>query len=156
MCWYLEPSLAGLAGVCTPFCSWAGASLTCPSGYQCDLGDAFMDLCTPICDPIAQDCPDGQGCYWSATKFECVPTSQDFPAGSPCGYVNDCAPGHACVDSDQLPQCAGASCCTPFCDLEEPDACAESIPQSSCLPWFGPGEAPAGLGNLGVCVLADS
>jgi hypothetical protein len=91
------------------------------------------------CDPVAQDCPDGEKCVpyssvgdsWDGSK--CVPVLGDQSAGEPCTYAgtvestDDCDATSFCWEVNQ----DGAGTCRLFCTgtLNTPE-CPEG---SSCL-----------------------
>jgi len=110
-----------------------------------------LPLCLRQCDPLAQDCAVGSGCYAVGDAFICVPTYDPAAAGETCPYLNGCLPGLVCIDGSFLTTCAEASfCCTSLCDLAADPAtvCAAG---DECLPWFAPGLAPRGYEDVGVC-----
>ena len=72
------------------------------------------------------------------------------PLGEGCGYINDCSPGLICLDAVDFPDCAGAACCSAYCDLNDP-VC--SLAGTECVAFWDMGQAPPGQENLGVCVL---
>jgi hypothetical protein len=149
-CFQTQEIEGELVGECFAFCDGTPNAPECPDGSSCSIsGDGTVTICLPNCDPLVQDCNDGQGCYWTNADFQCVFATSDYPEGEPCGYINDCAPGNACVVAETLPACDGASCCAAWCNLDAPDC---SIPGTSCTPWFEQGEAPAGLDHIGICV----
>lgn len=137
-------------GTCQRYCTGTADDPMCPVGLGCASerhGDPFA-LCLPLCDPLLQDCSPGS-CYWRNEQFLCNP-SGEVGVGEPCGFVNDCAGGSACIDAELIPDCLGAACCSPLCKLDEPYC--ESLPGSECVAWFEPGQAPAGLELVGVCL----
>lgn len=139
-------------GTCREFCGGTPDTPECPMGTHCVVdSNGHINMCIPDCDPLLQDCGSGNGCYWTGAKFECVITNPDLPTGEPCGFINDCAPGHLCASAETLPSCDAASCCTPFCDLEVGDC--EALPGTSCVPFFAEGQAPWGYELVGVCTL---
>lgn len=139
---------------CLEFCSGTPDSPTCRQGSQCLLaGDWSPFLCTPNCDPLVQDCSAGLGCYWSSTGFFCIFAADQIPTGEPCGYVNDCAPGHLCAEAAALPSCAGPACCTQYCDLQLGDAGCVDQPGTVCVSFYPEGEAPIGEEHIGICIL---
>lgn len=144
-----------LVGTCHAQCTGSPADPMCPDGSSCLLpAEGTLTLCLPQCDPLAQDCPAGDGCYWTGYDFYCVVTLEEgIPTGQPCGYTNDCEPGNQCVEASYLPGCADASCCTSYCDLSLGDADCAAQPGSACTGFFLEGEVPAGFENVGVCVL---
>lgn len=149
-CWNVDNE--GVGGECVRFCSGTPDAPICPSASQCLIdGNGVFNLCIGICDPLIQDCGAGQACYWDGGSFSCAPTTQDIPAGQPCGFVNDCALGLICVGASAVPDCAGANCCTAYCDLEQGDAGCAALPGTSCVPFFEEGQEPPSNPTLGVC-----
>jgi hypothetical protein len=102
------------------------------------------------CDPLLQDCPQGELCAWSGDIFGCLDSTRQIPSGEPCDAVNDCAAGNFCADAAALPACNGAACCAPFCDLTDPIC---SIAGTECVAFFEEGMAPPGHEDVGVCIL---
>jgi hypothetical protein len=140
-------------GICRSFCSGTADNPSCADGFGCadEFGSVPFGVCLPTCDPLAQDCEtETDSCYWTSEQFLCSP-SGSIPFGEPCGFVNDCSAGSACVATELIPNCLGTACCSPFCNLEQPD-CA-SLPGTECVAWFEPGQAPAGLELLGSCLV---
>ncbi|MFO7563639.1 MAG: hypothetical protein R6X02_13410 [Enhygromyxa sp.] len=137
-------------GICRPFCTGTPDNPSCPSELGCTAASPNdpLSLCLEPCDPLAQGCATGS-CYSHSGQFPCNPTG-DLEVGEPCGCFNDCSPGSACVDASALPSCSGTTCCSPLCNLEQPD-CA-SLPGTECVAWFKPGQAPSGLELVGVCL----
>lgn len=138
-----------LDGICRAFCNVQGE---CAPGSQC-LTASSTWVCLDLCDPLAQDCGGGQGCYWNdgLFGFSCRELSDDAGSGQPCiGPDLNCAPGFSCVPESQYPNgCGGGpGCCSNLCDLELGEAaCANGPPGSSCSDL----ELPLSP-ELGVCV----
>lgn len=154
MCWNTVEIEGELLGTCTPFCTGTPDTPGCPvEGYFCNLtGDGTLSLCLQTCDPLAQDCGAGLGCYWSNVEFICTVTAGDLATGAPCGFVNDCAPGNSCIDGELFPDCEGSACCAAFCDLDLGDGpCDDVINGTVCTPYFE--EPPPGYETLGACTL---
>jgi hypothetical protein len=151
MCYYVGNDGFGF---CVPLCTGEAASPMCPDNYNCSISnDGSLLLCLFSCDPLLQDCAqEGSGCFWDGSVFNCDPAG-DIPEGEPCGYINDCAPGHVCLSSESHPSCSGSACCSGFCDLTGPQCL---IAGTECLPFFDEGTAPPGLEDVGVCVLPGS
>ncbi|MCA9700049.1 MAG: ribulose phosphate epimerase, partial [Myxococcales bacterium] len=138
-------------GTCTAQCSNSSEDPICPEGSSCFIsGSGALNLCLFGCDPLLQDCDDGEGCYWYGDDFQCNPTGEDIPTGGPCSLINDCAIDNVCVDALYLPSCDGPACCATWCDLGDP-VCA--VPGTECVAWYEQGTAPSGYENVGVCVL---
>lgn len=150
------------SGFCLPYCTGdsqnpmcEGDDVTCVKlffGY--DFGNCFRQ-----CDPLVQDCADGEGCYMDAikvgnTNFVCLPVVQEGKGKvfqDPCFGWSSCEAGYACVFPEFVDGCDGL-CCTPWCDLSEGDgACQELSPNMYCIPWYSETQAPPGLEDVGVC-----
>lgn len=153
-CWNVEEVDGEMLGTCHGFCEGTADMPECPEGYHCPISsDGPINLCFQTCDPIAQDCQDGLGCYWDNRAFACIFTQEPGIAdGQPCGYINDCLPGSFCVDGAVVPACNGSACCVPFCDLGLGDAQCAGVPGTFCVPFWEQGLAPAGFEQVGVCV----
>ncbi|HVI01561.1 MAG TPA: hypothetical protein VM869_22755 [Enhygromyxa sp.] len=150
MCWFVEDD----AGVCVPLCSGAADHLMCPDGLSCfhTHHDDELFVCVPPCNPLMQDCPTGQACQWAQDIFGCSPT-HDVPPPEPCAAIPfDCAAGSICLVAEVLDGCEGESCCTAYCDIEDPEACA-SFPGHACITfWDEDGPPTPELANIGVCI----
>ncbi|MFV8749435.1 ribulose phosphate epimerase [Nannocystaceae bacterium ST9] len=131
--------------VCTGFCEGSIDDPQCGPGFGCVVSnDGSINACQAQCDPLAQDCAAGHGCYFASDQFLCLATSgEGVPAGEPCGFLNDCAAGSACIDASVLPDCLDSSCCSAFCEQADPLACVGQ-PGTIC------GEFTA---EVGVCLL---
>jgi len=159
VCWSFEP---GDGGVCKGLCLFeepeAPWNPTCedPTAtpfYGCQ--ECFC-TCETSCSPLDQDCPEGQECVPTTDIFLCAPdASGELGAyADPCEYINACDPGLACLPPESTPGCEGGSgCCTPFCDVTQPNSCPGAAEGQICQAWFQPGDAPIGLENVGVCGL---
>jgi hypothetical protein len=156
MCWNVDPETN--MGECVAFCIGSEENPLCAN--ECDhcrlTGDGVLILCLPQCDPMAQDCGEGMGCYPDYVSFSCVPDASGAAGGvgEPCEFINVCDPGSACIPSDWVPACEDATgCCAPFCDVDGPPVCEALLPGSSCLPWEDglPAEACVGPATIGVC-----
>jgi hypothetical protein len=137
-------------GVCTEFCQGTPDDPICPADTVCLIAfQGSMNLCVEPCDPVAQNCDPGFGCYWSGGVFACLQSAQDVPIGEPCGSINDCAVGLDCTDAELLPSCIGDSCCASFCSLAAP-VCPQM--GTECTPFFEEGFAPPGYTDVGICI----
>lgn len=153
MCLYVDPSTG--MGTCVAFCVGDANNPVCDDPeIDCHItANSVLLLCLPLCDPFAQDCSEGRGCYPSSLLdgFSCAPdaSGDQGATGDPCVAVNECDPGSTCLDADAVPGCASLRCCSPFCDLSEPDAPCPT--GQSCEPWYAQGSAPPGYEDVGVC-----
>ncbi|KIG18698.1 hypothetical protein DB30_07713 [Enhygromyxa salina] len=103
------------------------------------------------CDPLIQDCPPDQGCYWE-NEFEgfgCRALGNEAGFGEACidpGF--DCLAGLWCVpESNYFGGCSGGpGCCSPLCNLEFGEG-ACGAPEFACMD-LGVSFTP----NVGVCV----
>jgi hypothetical protein len=154
-CWDVQDVDGEALGTCAQFCTGTPDDPECPAGGQClEWNCDCIYLCVATCDPILQDCGEGLACYWATNAFHCVVTMQGVPSGEPCGYINDCAGGNGCIDTDALPNCGGAACCSPWCELGAGDVPCEAVPGTTCVPFFEQGLAPLGYEHVGVCLLS--
>jgi hypothetical protein len=95
--------------------AWTGL----PVGSDCDL---FDDRCAP-----------DLGCYWVGPAIGTCAEAGDGIKGEDCGFINDCAPGLACVDS-------GAFSCRIVCETASPTLCEPgevSTPATGADPAIG-------------------
>jgi hypothetical protein len=152
-CWTKRTGDTG-AGVCWEFCVPEAPDQCLGDGGTCmSLNDGALPLCMTECNPLTQDCTADRGCYPAFDTFVCARPAHDEGMGNDgdqCGVVPGCKPGLVCVDTSVLDGCASGACCTPFCDLTDPDPCATP---EECTPWFNEGEAPPGLEDLGACTI---
>jgi hypothetical protein len=159
MCFYVDDENEG---ECVAFCAGNEANPTCDDACsQCNItSDGILTLCLPSCDPVAQDCGEGFGCYPIPEEFACAPDAggEDGAIGSPCEFVNVCDPGLFCADTALLPACeSNIGCCTPFCDADAADVCDQMMEGTVCVPWWEEGEEPKEAcletGTVGGCLL---
>jgi hypothetical protein len=154
MCWNVDAETN--EGTCVSFCAGSEVAPSCedPAAACSISNEGVLALCLPVCDPLAQDCSVGQGCYpqGGGSGFVCSPDASDGGGVYPleCAYVNGCAPGHACLDDVALPAC-GSYCCAPYCDTSISDVCPSIDPALQCLPWYEADQAPPGYEHVGVC-----
>ena len=157
MCWDVDPETN--IGTCVAMCTGDAASPLCEDpGTACvNVNDGAIVLCLPACDPLLQDCPDGQACYGIVDAFTCVPDASGEAGvyGDACEYINVCDPGLFCANADSVPNCQGSvGCCSEFCDLDDAagnDQCSGVVGGQECVPWT---ENPQpGLESVGACVI---
>lgn len=149
MCWDVD---AENNGTCVALCSGTPEEPVCeaPDTACAILNDGVLPVCLPVCDPLLQDCDDGEGCYSANDEFFCFPdgSGEAGLALDSCDFVATCDPGLACIDGDLVDGCDSAGCCTPYCDLTVPASCGGD---STCMPFFPDGQAPTGLEDIGYC-----
>jgi hypothetical protein len=140
-----------LPGTCTAFCQGTSddsfcddPSLTCVSDNSVYLGALG---CRPSCDPLMPvGCEPWERCtfgYDWQPDFGCM-LAGGVPDGEVCLYNQDCDSG-PCVPAESLLECAGESCCSPWCDIMAP-SCAMGL---ECVS-VGIGDPNS---NVGVCSL---
>jgi hypothetical protein len=159
MCWDVDGETN--TGICVAFCTGAEANPVCDDPQtSCSIAnEGVLILCLPTCDPLAQDCQDGQACYGIDDAYVCAPdASGEMGAyGDPCEFLNACDPGLECLNADGVPGCQGAlGCCSPFCDLDDPEAganCPGADGGQECTPAFEEGQAPPGYEAVGYCFI---
>lgn len=159
ICWYLDQENKGK---CIDMCTGTPDNGQCDDGQICDVSnDGVLILCLTECDPLVQSCDEGLICFYSpfSSTFIC-----DFDAsgemgayGDPCEYINVCDYGLFCANPEAVPPgqaCEGAAgCCTPYCDLTQPNTCPGADGGQECVPWYNEGEAPPGQEDIGACAI---
>lgn len=104
----------------------------------------------PECDPLSQDCPLEEACYFVGGDrgFGCeTPSEAPGAMGDPCQFPQNCGPGLDCGPGEVTPGCAsGFGCCTPFCETGG-DPCPGGL---VCVELYETG-APPGYENVGLC-----
>ncbi|MCY0990771.1 hypothetical protein OV203_26740 [Nannocystis sp. ILAH1] len=156
MCWDVVDG----EGTCIAYCTGSPDKPSCADpDASCILNaEGVITLCLPKCDPLQQDCPDGDVCipnHIDSFGFICVvDASQDEgQALDPCEYANACDPGLYCLAPQLASECDPQfiGCCLPFCDTSLPNTCPGQ--GQECLSWWGDEPPAPGLENLGVCGL---
>ncbi len=158
MCWDVDPT--NNTGVCVAMCTGDEASPVCdnPDTSCAIANDGAIVLCLANCDPLVQDCAEGQACYLINDAFTCAPdASGEMGAyADPCEFINVCDPGLLCVVPSLVPDCNDAlGCCTEVCDLSLMDdaQCSGQAQGQLCTALFNPGEGPPGYDAVGYCAL---
>lgn len=154
LCLWVDPET--LVGTCVADCSGSPENPICadPSTVCVTEFDGYLHQCMPNCDPFLQDCERGT-CFafgeFENVHFACgvplVPTIVDF---EPCTHDWECAAGSMCPRDEHDPACEAGRCCTPMCDLEVPDACADG---RVCRPILPEGQGPPEFHDEGYCAL---
>jgi hypothetical protein len=142
-------------------CEGSADNPICETNQSCLIYFAGVPLCFDQCDPLVQNCAEGNGCYPDAeaagnTGFICLPTIGTSDVGDYCWLLSNCQRGLICVYPDYFPDCNGlVGCCTQLCDLREPDPCGDLHPDLECVPWFPTGQMPpqAYLQDVGACII---
>ncbi|HWB74731.1 MAG TPA: ribulose phosphate epimerase [Nannocystaceae bacterium] len=148
MCWDVDPETS--MGVCVAFCDPQG---TCPTGTICAVqNDGVLPICITSCDPLIQDCPEGQGCNakdGDNGELICIPDASGSGGldGDPCEFDNVCDPGLVCIGGSA--GCNSTWCCTPWCDLSMPNTCPGA--GEECIAHFD--DPPPGTEDVGICVV---
>ena len=147
----------GLGGACVEFCD---GNDQCPDtpGAKCVVyNEGALPICLNECDPLVQDCPEGQACYNSAgDNFVCFKESAMSGQGAPgdeCAYINQCQKGSFCAAAMALVGCETPSCCTPYCSVSEGNTPCQM--GEECQAFFVEGMAPPGYEDVGVCVVPE-
>ena len=153
MCWGVDPETN--EGTCVAFCMGSENNPVCddPTTACSIANEGTLILCLPTCDPLLQDCADGEGCWGIDDDFVCAPDASGEMGvfGDPCEYINVCDPGLFCATATAVPGCASSGCCSEYCDLSEPSACMGE--NQMCLPAFEKGQTPPGYEDVGLCAL---
>jgi hypothetical protein len=137
--------------VCIPFCQGTPDESSCPEPTEVCVYD-FVEYhgplgCRPICDPLMPEgCNAVERCTLShdgQSDFACV-LGGAVADGEVCDHHQQCDSG-LCVLDESLLECAGESCCSPWCDLMAPN-CAMGL---ECVPV----EVDDPNSTVGVCAL---
>jgi hypothetical protein len=153
MCFGVDPLTN--EGVCVPTCTGSEDAPICPEGLACTRGfDGYLNVCLPICDPLAPSCAADEVCantadYIVGGDFLChpMPPFEPQPYGAPCFGLQACDAGLMCFPSEFLPGCVDESCCSLLGDVAAPPVCPD--PMQECIPVFE-GDPPEGLCVCGV------
>ena len=157
MCWDVDAETN--VGTCVAMCTGDEANPICEDpDTTCSIAnDGAIVLCLPACDPLLQDCADGQACYPINDAWACAPdaSGEMGAAGDPCEFINVCSPGNICLGAAAWPDCQGsAGCYSPVCDLSDPSGDAQCPGAGqACEPWYEEGSAPPGYEEVGACAL---
>jgi len=90
-----EGYCTGLAGVSPGSVDVGGTcaiSSDCKSGYSCESMDSGLKMCTKVCDPYADNCPDGFHCQkvYTTNKNVCIAGSKKKKDGDACSSSYEC------------------------------------------------------------------
>jgi hypothetical protein len=162
MCWDVDPKTN--IGTCVAMCTGDESAPICedPDTSCVIVNEGAIVLCLPACDPLLQDCAEGQACYPVADAWNCAPDASGETGiyGDPCEYINVCDPGLICLGAGAVPAgeaCEGsAGCCTEICDLTDPTGdmqCTGAPGGQLCTAWYEEGSAPPGYEDVGACSL---
>jgi hypothetical protein len=156
MCWNVDPQTD--VGTCVAMCIGSEGDADCadPCSTCIQSGSGVLNLCLCACDPLAQDCGQGRACYPLRDSYICAPDAggDEGAPGEPCEFLNVCDPGSYCAPAAMVPACEGANgCCTRFCDVADPDACADEPPGVECIPLDSPRLPSCVPPNIGGCLL---
>ena len=155
MCWDVDGETN--VGVCVALCEGSEDAPTCaPAGTSCSISnEGVLILCLPICNPLADECGAGAGCYPVGGTFQCAPDASGGSGqpGDECQFINACDDGNACINPSGVPDCGGGGCCSSLCLLGDDSEC---LPGQECIPWFAEGATPdACLEGVGVCSIPN-
>ncbi|MDC0719060.1 hypothetical protein [Nannocystis bainbridge] len=155
-CWDVDEDTG--MGTCLAMCTGTPNEPMCPiPNTDCTVtaGDTLV-LCLPSCDPLAQDCPDGDLCLpnpQNPDRFLCVldASGEEGQVFDACEFQNACDPGLVCAPVELATECdpQAPGCCLPFCDVSTANTCPGQ--GQECLAWSEMGQAPPGLENVGFC-----
>jgi hypothetical protein len=139
-------------GTCTSLCVGDDSASLCEDPDEvCVESGSGLALCLSGCDPLAPQCPAGQGCYPLYPGPVCLADASGDAgaAGDPCGFASACDPGLVCAGASLLEECMdGSGCCTEPCDLRAP-VCPDPL---TCVAYYDDRPAAPDHADLGVCV----
>ncbi len=134
-------------GICKQMCLWD--VLDCPVDMVC-VGSRTWNWCEPVCDLLAQDCPEGERCDIDSWAPLC---EQDWPeehpqhgVGESCEYAAQCELGATCIAQATI-ECE-FNCCTPFCERGKAGC---PLPGQGCIEPYEGWDDETGWDEVGVC-----
>ena len=163
MCWDVNPE--DNTGTCIALCTGDASNPLCedPDTTCVQANGGALNICLDTCQPLLQDCADGQACYPVDDGFTCAPNAApDALPYDACEFLNVCPAAHFCANPEIVPSglCDPGSlgCCSPFCDYGVveaggEDTCLTDSDTWECQPWFEEGEAPPAFTDVGLCAL---
>lgn len=158
VCWGADAD--GQGGVCVEFCS---TQLGCDDPLAiCSVSNGSqLYLCLPKCDPLIQDCAEGQGCYPDDNKRWACDRDRSGDAGvhgDPCACINCCDPGLVCmpgmrVDAEGCGPEGSPGCCGQVCDLDDQGPPEEvcPTPDERCRAYYDASAVLKGYEKVGLC-----
>ena len=151
MCWDVDQENEG---TCVALCTGSVGAPVCAEGFACMVvQEGVLHICSPTCDPLAQDCPSGELCLPYEDSAICVfdASGEEGQVFDSCEYLNSCDPGLVCIESTSAVECdpMASGCCVPMCSIFEMAPCP-GVGQE-CVSLYDEGEAPMGLEYLGQC-----
>ncbi|WAS95556.1 hypothetical protein [Nannocystis punicea] len=159
-CWNINH--ADNTGQCVALCTGNPDAYDCPGSDDiCVFWVAGLaHVCLQGCDPLLQDCPEGQGCLpdWASNgqRFVCL-AEYSFEEGQefdPCEFSNVCDPGLLCWGAESAIECGEdvPYCCISFCDTSDPQCNGEG---AECVSFYSDvgGDAPPEFADVGICVI---
>ena len=166
MCWDVDPETN--EGVCVALCEGSPDNPKCPLPATTCAIDGDLALCFPSCNPLLQDCADGELCTFAQADGQvCTPgdlcvwdgefvcaadaSGRGGGFGELCEDGSGCDPGSACLFANYVDGCGGDRCCSPFCDTTAPNTCPGELQE--CSPLFAEDMLPAGYENVGICAI---
>lgn len=149
-------------GQCVALCTGTEDSYGCPGSDDICVFwvSGLAHVCLQGCDPLLQDCPDGQGCLpdWASNgqRFVCL-AEYSFDEGQefdPCEFSNMCDPGLMCRSPESAIECdqSAGGCCIAFCDINDPQCTGEGAQCTSFYSDLGD-EPPPTFADVGICVI---
>lgn len=134
-------------GLCALQCSGSADAPICLNGGVCITSDGGdLATCTPpLCNPLIQDCSDGEVCvpFPGYDEFVCIPDSSgdEGKTNDPC-ESETCDGGLVCVNKGFASSACDpmfAACCQPICKFPD-EACPNA--DQSCIQWYAPTDFP--------------
>lgn len=154
LCWNVDDANHG---TCLALCTGCIDAPTCadPVHSVCVTADSgTVNPCFSTCEPLIQDCPDGNLCIPSNDSYLCVfdASGDNGALFAPCEFVNACDEGLACVGPGSASECdqGATGCCLPMCSLADGGRSCPGVGQV-CLPIYDP--PPESYEDVGYCSL---
>ena len=154
MCWSVNEE--GM-GTCVALCRGSPSEPVCDRGSVCAYPGYVINLCSPTCDPLLQDCDGTDLCIPNQDNFICVldASGEMGAVNDPCEFANSCDKGLVCLNTPAASSACmqgSTGCCQPFCDFSMMEACPNQ--DQKCVQWFDPMmPIPPGYEDVGVCAI---
>lgn len=161
MCFNVDPET--LAGTCAAFCDGDSWPYSCedPLAHCLLANEKLVAVCVRDCDPLKQDCAEGQACYPTESgTYECDwdQSGSEGNYQSACTSHRDCQAGSLCAPGMFVYGCADEACCTDFCALDQEQlddlGCPDMDKGVECRSLHQPLGLPAPGKQHGACLRA--
>lgn len=152
MCWSVDPDTN--MGVCAELCVGSENAPVCNDPTTtCLIGNqGSINVCSATCDPLSQNCPDGEACYGTTHHRRLACMRPDTPLITPPDDLTPalCPPGSTAVSPELDANCEDNElCCVSWCDLSLDVGEQQCLLEQQCSPWDEQSLWPM---DVGICL----